>query len=289
MLREMRALLDGANETVRAALERTSDLETRARAIVDAATAVYASVDERELLEHVAKKLPSEDPAAALDAVDGADLWLALASARGDAAALAEVEVRLRREVPAALSRIRATKDEIDEIGQIVREKLFVGSAPKILDYAGRGALAAWMRAVIVRTAISARRDGSDALERDTDGDADLAARAAGNDVELDAMKARYAADYAEILREALGTLSQRDRTVLKMFFVDDLNIDAIGEAYGVHRATAARWIARCREHLADETRRRLAERLRVPAGELHTLERLCMSQIDFSLRSALI
>ena len=264
------------------------DIELRITAILDAASAAYSGVDGNALREHMLAKLPADDPGAALDSIDGADLWLALAAARGDATALAEVERRLRREVPAALSRLRATKDEIDEIGQVVREKLLVGEKPKILDYAGRGALTAWMRAVIVRTAISARRDGSDALERDTEGDDDLAARAAGSDPELDAMKACYANDYAEVLRESLATLSVRDRTVLKMTFADGMSIDAIGEAYGVHRATAARWIARCREHLADETRRRLAERLRVPATELETLGRLCLSQIDFSLRSAL-
>jgi len=276
--------LAGASDGVRRALERETDLATRVDAFIEAA----GPCDESALLAHAASKLPDVDPAAALDALEAADLWLAVACARGDESAAREVERRLEREVPAALSRLRASTDEIDEIGQMVREKILVGAAPKILEYAGRGTLVAWLRAVIVRTAISARRAGSDALERDTSTDDDLAFRASSFDPERDAMQARYATAYTEVLRDALRRLSVRDRTILKMYFVDGMSIDAIGDAYDVHRATAARWIGRCREHIADETRRLLADRLRVPAGELDSLGRMCMSQVDFSLRGAL-
>ena len=42
-------------------------------------------------------------------------------------------------------------------------------------------------------------------------------------------------------------TLSAEDRTLLRQQIVDGLSIDAIGAAYGVHRATAARWLNRAR------------------------------------------
>jgi RNA polymerase sigma-70 factor (ECF subfamily) len=69
---------------------------------------------------------------------------------------------------------------------------------------------------------------------------------------------------------------------------VDGLSIDALGEIYGVHRATAARWIAKIREDLLARTREAFSARAKVGRAEFESLLRLARSQLDVSLRRVL-
>src|SRR5262245_16012748 len=97
------------------------------------------AIDDALLEAHVAKWVDAAGDAA----VDVADLVLARACAAGEMAALAHFDATYRNEMVAALSTVRADRDFVDDVMQALREKLFVGAAPKILDYAGRGTLRA--------------------------------------------------------------------------------------------------------------------------------------------------
>ena len=57
---------------------------------------------------------------------------------------------------------------------------------------------------------------------------------------------------------------------------------------YGVHRATATRWLAQIRAQVLAETRRRLGEVLAVPARELDSVMDLVQSRLDVSLQRML-
>ena len=225
----------------------------------------------------------------ALDVLDGPhapDAALAFACAEQSGAALNEFERLYGREFAGALSRLSLNRAEIDEVAQIVRERLFVvvrpGAAPKILDYAGRGALAAWLRAVIVRAGIDLRRSRNKDPDRPGEVDPllDLAG-AASADPELESLRARYQQPFREAFRDALLALPQDERNALRLNVAEGLNIAQIGQIYGVHRATVARWIASAREGIAANTRRLLAERLKMPALEIESLVRLCQSRLD--------
>jgi RNA polymerase sigma-70 factor (ECF subfamily) len=82
--------------------------------------------------------------------------------------------------------------------------------------------------------------------------------------------------------------LARRDRTLLRYRYIDDLDIDAIGAVYRVHRATAARWLQRIRRELLEDTRARLAAKLAVKTDELDSILRFIGSQLDISIGSAL-
>lgn len=220
-----------------------------------------------------------------LDAPHAPDAALAFACAEQSATALSEFERLYGREFPGALSRLSLNRAEIDEVAQIVRERLFVvrpGAPPKILDYAGRGALAAWLRAVIVRAGIDLRRSRNKDPDRPGDVDPllDLAG-AATADLELESLRARYQQPFREAFRDALLALPQDERNALRLNVAEGLNIAQIGQIYGVHRATVARWIASARDAIAANTRRLLAERLKLPAPDIESLVRLCQSRLD--------
>lgn len=213
-----------------------------------------------------------------------ADLALAFACAEQSAFALAELERRFGGDFAGALSRLSLGRAEIDEVAQTVRERLFVarpGERPKILDYAGRGSLAGWLRAVIVRAGIDLVRQRAAGPELSSDGEPLVDLGAVTDDPELEGLRARYAEPFRLAFRDAVRALPQDERNALRLNLAEGLNIEQIGQLYGVHRATVARWIASAKEGIAATTRRLLAERLGLPAREIESLVRLCQSRLD--------
>jgi RNA polymerase sigma-70 factor, ECF subfamily len=215
------------------------------------------------------------------------DLFLACACARGDAAALRFFEREVLASADAAVRGLDASPGFVDEVRQRVRAKLLVGAPdqpPRIAEYAGRGALVAWVTVAAVRTGLSLLRETKRAEKYAGDQWAEALALPDTGDVELDYIKQRYREQFTNGLIDACSKLPARDRTILRLHFVDGLNIDQIGVIYGVHRATVARWIAKSRNALLDSTRQFLTERLAVPPAEISSLDRLVRSQLDVSL-----
>jgi RNA polymerase sigma-70 factor, ECF subfamily len=216
------------------------------------------------------------------DSTHAADITLARACAEGDRAALGELERRISRDLAGALSRVGLTRAEIDEVGQIVRERLLVARPDrpaKILEYSGRGPLVGWLRAVIVRAGIDLRRQRRS--NEISDDEPLLAATAATDDPTIEALRVRYADAFRIAFVDAVRALDADERNALRLNVVDGLNIEQIGTVFGIHRATVARWIAHARETIADETRRLLKERLGLREAEVESLVRLCRSRID--------
>jgi RNA polymerase sigma-70 factor, ECF subfamily len=219
----------------------------------------------------------------------GSDLFLACACASGDPAALRAFEQHILPATTPALRRLDSSPAFADEVRQRVRERLFVaepGGAPRIAAYAGRGPLATWVRVTAVRTALNLR--GSRDREAPTT-ESQLAAIApAVDDPSLRHLKERFAVEFRAALARACEKLADRDRTVLRLRFIDELNIDQIGAIYAVHRATVARWIARIRDELFAGTREELRAVLKLDDDEFDSLLRLAHSQLDLSISAVL-
>jgi RNA polymerase sigma-70 factor (ECF subfamily) len=256
----------------------------RAR-IADARRALPPLVlSDEELEAHVARWSEAADAGE----VEVAALVLARACAAGEPAALAHFAAVYGGDMVAALSTFRADRDFVDEVLQAVREKLFVGPTPKILEYAGRGPLRAWLRAVVVRAALNARRrrvadPGPSAME-----DVLLDVAAPAGDPELAQIVEKYGAAYKRAVHEALADLPPEDRNVLRLSLLEGLGIDAIARIYAVHRATVARWVGRARETVVDGARRRLGESTRLDPAEVASVARACRTTLDLSLVRAL-
>jgi RNA polymerase sigma-70 factor (ECF subfamily) len=251
-------------------------------------------VDAEAYVRHLARHLADEvDLERALRTICGPDLYLACACAQGDKEAILALDRGFLGDVDSALARMRLDRSMVDEVKQIVREKLLVtdGGVPKIADYAGRGPLEVWLRVVSVRAAVSLLR-ARDPIERgsgDTIADeALLRAASSSNDPELDLIRARYAAEFKAALEGALRSLPSKERTTLRLHFVDGLNIDQIGTIFRVHRATVARWIARSREQLLEEVRRVLTTELRLTPTEFQSLMGDVESRLHLSLHRLL-
>jgi RNA polymerase sigma-70 factor, ECF subfamily len=236
---------------------------------------------------HVADRVRTGgDPEEAIAGLHAADLFLACACALGIPQALAEFErVELSR-VPAVVRRIDASAAFADDVAQAMREAFLVparGGRARIAEYSGRGPLASWVRVVAVRTALrlGKERRASAPLE----GEDELPGIV---DPELDHLKFRYRWAYEEAFEAALAALPDRDALMLKLHYVDRLNIDRIGALYGMHRATVARWRARVRRGLLAATREELRRRISMTPAEFESLLALVRSQLVVSIRTAL-
>jgi len=216
-------------------------------------------------------------------------LHLACACARGEPAALRVFDETYMPDVSRAIARLRLPPEDVADVVQSLREQLLVGKAggaPQIIEYGGRGDLAGWLRVAAVRAGLKKLRGKKNEVDVD---DAKLAARSMGDDPELAYMKESYRRVFREAFVAAMGTLDAREKNLLHQHFVDGLTVDELGTLYGTHRATAARWVQRAREHLLDETRAEFAKRAGVSPRECASVLRMVRSRIDVTLSRLLV
>ena len=232
-----------------------------------------------EAMVEAADAMDSDESAAS---VLWEDAFVALACARGDRVAVALVETWVER-AASAVGRVDPRPEFIEEVLQRVRVRLMCGESPRIAGYRGRGPLAAFITVVATRTALNLRRDEAGNLTGLDDAWASMLSLVDTCDVELEAYKARHRADFSNALREACGDLSERERTILRLYFFDEQGIDRLAERFGVHRATTARWVQRAKTSLHDLARARLKASTRVSSAEASLLEKLLVSQLSVS------
>jgi len=239
--------------------------------------------DDAQLRGFITERLAGDDVALALETAPIPDLAIAAACFAQEPTAHAAFDTVLT-EVDAAGASTRSPRDRVEEVKQILRVQLLVARedrAPGIGGYRGKGPLRGWVRITATRELIrhKKKRDRDAPVDRDLDD-----ALGAGGDPILDQLKAGYRTQFATALREAIAALSAEDRTLLRQQIVDQLSIDELGAAYGVHRATAARWINRARGALVAATRDQLAARLKLPVDEVDSVIRLVQSRLDASV-----
>lgn len=242
-------------------------------------------------VRHLATHLPAEEDAEDfLASVHATDLYLACACALGDPAALIAFDRSILSQVPAFLSRVDSSPAFVDELRQLLREKLLVaaaGTAPKIAEYAGSGALWSWVRVVAIRTAVSLRRNRDEQPWREFD-EGIAKALPQGQDLEIDYIRTRYQAPFKAALRAAFASLPQEQRHVLRLHFAGGLTGEAIASLLQVSRRTVLRWLASAKTAMLHETRRLLLADLRLSPDELDSLIGMVRASFELSLSTLL-
>jgi RNA polymerase sigma-70 factor (ECF subfamily) len=212
----VRPFLDAAPAGVRTTLESIPDLDRRLWSLVAEGRAAWPDlqVAARELVEFVSRQLTDDMADAALDGLRPADLYLACACAKGNTAAINAFDRDYMREVDIALARMRIGPPRLNDVKQLVRQRLFVGggtagaptSAGKISEYGGRGDLRRWVRSVAVRTCLNELRKGKREVLVDDD---HLIAQHAvtSDDPEVEYMKRTYSNEFKAAFGDALAAL----------------------------------------------------------------------------------
>ena len=245
-------------------------------------------VSEADFARHLGRAVAGQnrDLAEALRTLHAEDLFLACACLHRVPRALAIFDSLYLAGIDRWQPLAEAGAAVVDEIRQILRNKLFLPSAegaPKIASFSGCGSLASWVAVVARRTALSMiRRDKRQ--QRDIADEMGLVASAGLCDPEIEYLRDRYRSDLREAFRNGFCKLSQRDRLILRLNLMEGLTLEKIGVIYGVHQSTVSRWVQAARESMKDEVHRFLAEHLLIDPSDVGSLIRLLPSALDLSL-----
>ena len=225
------------------------------------------------------------EPGVALDELRAADLFLAVACCAGNAHALAAFE-QLFKPIRDTLIRARYDAALVDDAVQTVRYRLLVATPEreaKLATYRGRGSLAGWLRVVVLRQAralLGARTDRSESRLADAFTEADTI---------LSVLVRTHGAAIRQMFRDALASLDDRQRELLKLEILDGLPHQRIAELHDVHRTTVVRWIEEARQRLARDVRRRIKRELGISDESVDSLLRVLGGHIELSLGSGLV
>jgi len=246
-------------------------------------------VADDDFLRYLAARVPAEPTIATwLATACVPDLWLACAIARGDVAALRVFEASFLRDLAAAIAHLDGGSALVEDVRHAVRGRVLgtaAGGQAKIDDYRGRGDLRGWLRVVAVREALQLLRARRREAPPPTD---DVLADRIEDRAATEAMSADERRVYREAFTAALATLTARERNLLRQQYLFGASIDEVAALYGVHRATAARWVARVREMVLRRTRRHVGEALQLTGADLDSVMGRIASHLEYSLRHTL-
>jgi RNA polymerase sigma-70 factor (ECF subfamily) len=214
-----------------------------------------------------------------------AEVYLALACARGDSAAIAAFDREYLAVVAVALAAMKLPAATVEDVRATVRDRLLLPDGdkpPRVVEYAGRGRLKGLIQVTATRTAIDRNRHESK--------EAELPAKefAGPGNVELSLIKAQYREAFAAGFARAVAAASRRDRNLLRLHFLGGVTLEQLAQMYGVHRATVVRWLAAAREAVFGATREHVAQTIGAPAEELDEMFDLVRSRVELSVERLL-
>jgi len=210
------------------------------------------------------------------------ELYLAWACGQRIAGAVEQFEQDYMSKALTAARRYDNSPDFRNEVAQRVRNRLFLGESPKILTYSGSGPLLAWLRIAVTRDALDLLEAGKRTKPLGQEMADRLLTDSATPESRL--VEATYHPTVQAAVETCLTQLSPRDRTILRLHFVDGANIEQIGAMYRVHRATVARWIVSLREQLLSKVHESLEGTHSLSKSEVRSLWRLARHKIDVSV-----
>jgi RNA polymerase sigma-70 factor (ECF subfamily) len=262
-------------------------LEAHERLIGEAVAAARAAWPAIELpSEAFAAHIAQLGLGARVMARRGPEIYLALACARGDVAALQAFDTELLPGARRQLGRMGVGGAWEDELVQSLRVRLLVGDPPRIAKYRGDGSLEAWVRVVATHLALNEIESRKVHVRQTLAAQAEQLVRR--SDPELSIARDALRQPLAEALETALLALSPREKTLLRLHILDNLTIDEIGTMYRVHRATAARWLVSIRGVLLASVRKHLQLPARPTSSEFRSIVALLREELSVNVERAL-
>jgi RNA polymerase sigma-70 factor (ECF subfamily) len=217
-----------------------------------------------------------------------ADLYLACACDDGDQIACKIVIERYLRPIVPHLTRRGFPQDVAEEVCQTVSERLLSGPRRRIRSYAAHVDLNTWVRIISYRAAVDMVRARKLQIATEDLLWNEAMVGAVSPDPETVLMRADAGALMHAAIERAFASLTPRERTLLRHYYVSRLSIDRLAVIFHLHRATVARQIADVRERII----KRMNEYLRTVPGldkrDRRSFDDLARSQVDLDLEELL-
>ncbi|MFO0672931.1 MAG: sigma factor-like helix-turn-helix DNA-binding protein [Polyangiaceae bacterium] len=201
--------------------------------------------------------------------------------------------------VPDYVLRVRIGRDVVDEVQQKLRERLLMGrsveekrgasadgephsvegATPKIGEYSGKGALGGWVRVAAVRTALNETRGRT--LDTEPAGD-DMPSFVA--DPELAYVKEHAQRLFMDAFQRVLGSLPAKERSILRLHYIDGLTMDQLARLYQTPRSTIARRVADARQAVLAATESLLRDERRLSPSAVASVIRQARSRLQVTI-----
>ena len=270
----------------------------RLRPIFERCQRRYPTIDLpfEEFAAHLTQVLASEASRMAgeaqdlLDRLHHEDLFLALACSRGNRIAwehfIDDYLPRIQRYAGQACGRVADGEDLAQEIVAGL-----MADRERLSGYNGRGSLAGWLRVSVSHAAIDRfRRDRRQvSLDEAQEGGKELRTSIPpAGPVSMENLDALWGPVLLSILSEQLNALSSRDRLLLSLYYFHDVPLKLIGRHFGVHEATASRWLDAVRRALRKGVESQMKRRHGLRPRELESILRWLEDGEDLGLREVL-
>lgn len=171
-----------------------------------------------------------------------------------------------------------------DELRQRVLEHLLVARAdgpPRIAGYRGEGSLHRWVKMATTRVAIDLRRRASTRAGLEEPAVLASVVTDAGEGVLL---RLQLLPAFRQAVRDVLSALSDDDRALLQLRYVEGLSVTELAELRGIHRVTMSRGLTKLRERVGEQVQARVSELKAIPREELARALDEVRSRLDFTL-----
>ena len=225
-----------------------------------------------------------------LETLAVADLYLACACLRGMSSAIQVLEDHFLARLPSQLGSRRLSASVIDEVCQLMRIHLLVGTremGPQLASYKGQGPLETWLRVSAVRMALKLSPSTAEFSEENVL--ESLAALPAPDpSPEFELIRSRYQREFLLALRDAFKSLSPDQRHLLRLHFGEGLSTPVLGNLFRKNQSTIWRRLQDARNAVYEETKRLLRERLGLSSKDFMSLLLMLDSQLNLSLSQVL-
>jgi RNA polymerase sigma-70 factor (ECF subfamily) len=204
------------------------------------------------------------------------DLSLAQACARGEHEAIATFEERYLSQTERYLSHLRIDPDIKADLRGELRDRLLappLGRGGKLALYGGFGPLDRWVQVAAIRLALNVIHDRHPNEWQ--------APTSAPPDPERDAFQHRYGDMLRGAIEQALRALPARDRSLLRLYFLESMRMEDIAVIYRVDRTTVSRWLTQAKEDIHRVCKTLVRTDLDLSSSGFDSLVHLLLSQLD--------
>lgn len=162
---------------------------------------------------------------------------------------------------------------ESEDLAQGITAKL-LQDKDRIGGYNGRGTLAGWLRVAVSRAAIDHFRRGKrmTSLEELQEKGSDAVLQKPDTKGEGERLDSQWGPIFTRIASECLRSLPARDRLLLCLHYLRNVSLKDLGRQFGIHEATASRWIERIRRDIRKQVEHELRVKHRLRSNEIESL-----------------
>ncbi|MFY9227254.1 MAG: sigma-70 family RNA polymerase sigma factor [Blastocatellia bacterium] len=195
------------------------------------------------------------------------DLCFAVACSEADETAWEDFMRDYRGFLQAVAHQLTKNETQAEELVEIAWSELFGlrevegKRISKFSSYSGKGSLKGWLKAVLFQLSVDRHRKQGRYVQTEEESDFERLTPAVAHAAEkTPSIGKRYQIATHKALEKAITTLDSRMKLVLSYYYYDNLTLKQIGQVFGVHEATASRWLQKIQQDIRQEVEKLLKQ-----------------------------